>query len=86
LTPHPGVTDIAAFSLPDDQGIERPWVAVVVTEGFDQQALITQLRERYPELPPLSVAMVPDIARNTMGKVLRKELRERVATALARRG
>jgi acyl-CoA synthetase (AMP-forming)/AMP-acid ligase II len=86
LTPHPGVTDIAAFALPDEQGIERPWVAVVVTAGFDQQALITQLRDRYPELPPLSVAMVPDIARNTMGKVLRKELRERVAAALARRG
>lgn len=85
LTPHPGVTDIAAFSLPDAQGIERPWVAVVVTPEFNQQALVTQLRDILPTLPPLSVAIVPDIARNTMGKVMRKELRERIAAALANR-
>lgn len=85
LTPHPGVSDIAAFALPDEQGIERPWVAVVATAEFNQVALVTQLRERFPELPPLSVALVPAIARNTMGKVMRKELRERVAAALANR-
>lgn len=85
LTPHPGVTDIAAFSLPDEQGIERPWVAVVATPEFDQLALATQLREHFPQLPPLSVAIVPAIARNTMGKILRQELRERVAAALASR-
>jgi acyl-coenzyme A synthetase/AMP-(fatty) acid ligase len=86
LTPHPGMTDIAAFSLPDGQGIERPWVAVAVSAGFDQHALVARLRAHFPELPPLSVAVVPAIPRNAMGKVLRKELRERVAAALANPG
>lgn len=84
LTPHPGVSDIAAFSLPDAQGIERPWVAVVAMAGFDQQSLVARLRERFPSLPPLNVATAPAIPRNTMGKVLRQELRQRVAAALAR--
>ncbi|MES3003878.1 MAG: class I adenylate-forming enzyme family protein [Pseudomonadota bacterium] len=78
----PGIAEMAAFSI-GSEGNQRPWVAVVDTDEFNEEALHRQFAKSFPGLPKLSIARTRDIPRNEMGKVLRGELRSRVERALA---
>ncbi len=79
-----GVVDAAAFSVPDPQGIERPWIAVVRGEGFEEAVLINALADRWPALRRTRSAFIDKIPRNAMGKAERQRLKHIMVQALPR--
>jgi malonyl-CoA/methylmalonyl-CoA synthetase len=74
----PGVTECAALGLPDAQRGERVAVAVVRSDTrLDEAALAAWWRERLVHYQqPKSVLFVESLPKNSLGKVLRRELRE----------
>jgi acyl-CoA synthetase (AMP-forming)/AMP-acid ligase II len=80
----PGVLEAAAFSVPDAQGIEQPWIAVVRGEGFAERALIDALDARWPALRRTRIAFIDRIPRNAMGKPERQKLKAIINEALPR--
>lgn len=75
----PGVKECAVFGVPDERKGERV-VAVVVRSdpALDEDRLRGYLGERLVDYQrPRTIAFVDALPRNTMGKVLRRELRER---------
>jgi acyl-CoA synthetase (AMP-forming)/AMP-acid ligase II len=79
-----GVRDAAAFAVPDEAGLERPWIAVVRDEGFDSTRLAILLRSRWPALRDLKIASIDAIPRNDMVKVERQKLKRMVIDAQTR--
>ena len=77
----PGVADAAAFALPDEAGVDWPWITVVRGEGYDGAQLISTLQARWPALRTLQVAMIDAIPRNGMAKVERQTLKAMVRDA-----
>jgi acyl-CoA synthetase (AMP-forming)/AMP-acid ligase II len=77
-----GVRDAAAFAVPDEAGVERPWIAVVRGNGYDTLRLLAMLRARWLALTGINVILVKAIPRNAMAKVERQKLKQ---TALAMR-
>jgi|GEM_PF-204505 len=75
----PGVKDLAAFSVPDELGVESLWIAVTAGEGFSEDALRQRYVQRFPNRLEPSIALVGSIPRNAMSKVQRNQLREAVA-------
>lgn len=73
-----GVTDIAAFTLAHDGGVDAPWVAVVRGAGYDQAALEQAFKQAFPKLTAVKFAYADVIPRNQMGKIQRNVIRERV--------
>lgn len=77
-----GVTDCAAFAVPDPaDGFDRCWLAVVAAPSLDRDALADHLARR-PDLPPPRLAWIDEIPRNAMGKVERSKLRDLLLAAL----
>lgn len=77
----PGVLDCAAFAVPDEQGMDRCWLAVVTAPGFDRDSLAAHLAN-YPGLPEKRFAWTETIPRNAMGKVERDKLRDALLAVL----
>lgn len=77
-----GVKELAAFSVPDALGAESLWIAITVTEGFVQDDLLREFRERFPKHRAPNVVRVNEMPRNAMAKVQRNVLRDIVAKAL----
>jgi malonyl-CoA/methylmalonyl-CoA synthetase len=77
----PGVAECAALGLPDAQRGERVAIAVVRNDArLDEAALSAWWRERLVHYQqPRSVLFVESLPKNSLGKVLRRELRERFA-------
>ncbi len=71
-----GIRDAAAFSVPDEHGIEIPWVAVVRGDDYKPGELVARVRARWPGLTGLQVAVTREIPRNQMGKIDRLQLRQ----------
>jgi len=72
----PGVIDAGAFALPDANGVDQPWVAVVRASGFklaeaDLGKVLAPLG-----LPPVRIAWIDAIPRSPLGKVARQTLRQ----------
>ncbi len=80
----PGVQDVAAFSVPDSQGTEALWVAVVASEGYAEEELKRRYQERFPNRKAPSIALLAEIPRNGMAKVQRNQLRTMVMERLQR--
>ena len=78
----PGVKDVAAFSLENEDGAEGLWLAVVRGDAYVQDALISRYRDQF-KLPTPNFVDVDMIPRNGMGKVLRNVLRDSVQAYLA---
>lgn len=76
----PGVIDCAAFAVPDSDGLDLCWLAVVTEPGFDRDALAGHLA-RYRGLPPSRLAWIEEIPRNAMGKAQRDLLRKALMAA-----
>jgi acyl-CoA synthetase (AMP-forming)/AMP-acid ligase II len=86
LMSHPAVRDVAIIGIPDAIMGERVCAVVVrqTSEALTLQHLIDHLRSvrevasfKWPE----SLVLVDELPRNPVGKVLKRELRERYANA-----
>ena len=75
----PGVAECAVLGLPDAQRGERVAVAVVRTDQkLDEAAIAAWCRERLIHYQqPRSFLFVESLPRNSLGKILRRELREK---------
>ncbi|MEE1753203.1 fatty acyl-CoA synthetase [Streptomyces sp. SP18CS02] len=82
LYTHPAVAEAAVVGLPDDRWIEAI-TAVVVPRGPREEVteaeLIDHTRERLaPFKAPKHVVFVDELPRNASGKILKRELRDRL--------
>jgi long-chain acyl-CoA synthetase len=69
----PGVTEIAAFGVDDEEWGQRLEVAVV--GSVDERAVLDHARASLPPARrPKRVHVVDDLPRTSTGKVLRREL------------
>ncbi|MGM1016658.1 MAG: long-chain-fatty-acid--CoA ligase [Actinomycetota bacterium] len=81
LRSHPDVADAAVVSLPRGDGAEMVAAAVVVRDGavFEAEALRDYCRTRLAAYKvPRQVVAMDDLPRSLIGKVLRKDVRERI--------
>src|SRR5262249_58050037 len=78
----PGVRESAVLGVPDKRRGERVIAAVVrADEALSEQGLRAYLAERLVDYQrPASIVFVPELPRNVMGKVLRRELRDELTT------
>lgn len=72
----PGVVETAAFSIMDEDGWERCWIAVVVTDDFSEQAFAEALRRPIFAAEKISWLKLDRLPRNSMGKIERNALRD----------
>ncbi|MBC7436011.1 MAG: acyl--CoA ligase [Bdellovibrionales bacterium] len=82
LRGHPAVADVAVVGLPSEQWGETPAAFVVVRQGQTAQAgeLQEWANQRVGKTQRLSALhLVDDLPRSPIGKVLKRELRERLA-------
>ncbi|MGW0732033.1 acyl-CoA synthetase [Streptomyces sp. NPDC002851] len=89
LYTHPGVAEAAVIGLPHEKWIEAV-TAVVVPRGSSggvdvtEPELLAYARERLaPFKAPKRVVFVTELPRNASGKILKRELRDRFADAVA---
>lgn len=78
----PGVQDAAVVGLPSAQGGEEVTAGVVLEPGasFDEDAVREATRERLAAYKvPRRVYVLDDLPRSVIGKVLRREVRDRLA-------
>ena len=81
LRAHPDVEDAAVVALPRSDGSEMVAAAVVMTEAatFSAEALRDYCRTRLAAYKvPRRIDAVTDLPRSLIGKVLRKDVRERM--------
>lgn len=86
LEAHPDVASAAVVGLPRSSGGEEVAAAVVLRDGaaLDTDALRDFCRTRLtPYKVPRRIVLVDDLPRSLIGKVLRREVRERLLADLA---
>ncbi|WEP01068.1 long-chain-fatty-acid--CoA ligase (plasmid) [Streptomyces sp. FXJ1.172] len=86
LRAHPAVVDVAVVGVPDARWGETVRACVVTAPGSETtgRELLLFLRGRLADFKiPTSYEFLEALPRNPTGKVLRRELRERIATAAA---
>ena len=79
LDAHPEVEDVAVIAIPSEEWGETPLALVVLTEGSNSTSdtLKTWVNERLGKSQRVSgVVLRDDLPRSTIGKVLKRELRE----------
>lgn len=82
LRPYPGLTDVAAFAVPDDARGERVHVVVTVDEHCDIDGLRRFGRARLSaHKVPSGISVVPSIPLGPTGKVQRSRLAEQLGVA-----
>jgi malonyl-CoA/methylmalonyl-CoA synthetase len=76
----PGVRESAVIGVPDKKRGERVVAAVARSDaGLSERTLRTYLAERLVDYQrPADIVFVPSLPRNSMGKVLRRELRDQL--------
>jgi len=82
LYEHPAVVEAAVIGAPDPKWGEKVVAAVCVREGYEvtAAALIEHCRERIASYKkPRHVVFIDVLPRNASGKVLKRELRDRIA-------
>ena len=77
-----GVIDAAVCLIERQPGIEEVAMAVVADAGVDLRGLDQMLRTRLPIGHPTIFTTSRNIPRNRMGKILRKDLKTQILTAL----
>jgi acyl-CoA synthetase (AMP-forming)/AMP-acid ligase II len=83
LHSHPKIEEAAVIGVPDQQWGQEPRALVVLKQGetTTPEEIIEFCRERLAGFKrPRSVIFVDTLPRNQMGKVIKKELRERYGT------
>jgi acyl-coenzyme A synthetase/AMP-(fatty) acid ligase len=71
-----GIREAAAFSVPDENGVETPWIAVVRDADHRPGEVARAIKARWPLMAGLQVAAGREIPRNQMGKIDRLRLRQ----------
>lgn len=69
-----GVKDAAVFAIPNENGIDQPWLAIVRDEGFDIDEVGKVLEKEFYNLPDVQVMWVSSIPRDEERRVLRYQL------------
>ena len=82
LYEHPDVTDVAVIGLPDAERGERACAVVIPAPGaepFTMETMTAWCREHglMTQKIPEQLEIVSDLPRNSMGKVVKTELRAR---------
>ncbi len=80
LFEHPAVSEVAVIGVPHDKWIEAITAVVVLRDGGEatEPELIAHARENLAGYKvPKKVLFVDDLPRNTAGKILKRELRDR---------
>ncbi|CAL9359544.1 Long-chain-fatty-acid--CoA ligase [Streptomyces sp. enrichment culture] len=81
LYTHPAVAEAAVVGLPDERWIEAVTAIVVPRGEVTEKELIEHVRERLtPYKAPKRVMFVDELPRNASGKILKRELRDTLAT------
>jgi fatty-acyl-CoA synthase len=79
LYTHESVAEVAVIGLPDDRWIEAVTAVVVPRGEVTETQLIDHAREKLPHFKaPKRVVFVDELPRNASGKILKRELRERL--------
>ncbi|MET9603632.1 fatty acyl-CoA synthetase [Streptomyces sp. NPDC006512] len=82
LYTHPGVVEAAVIGLPDDKWIEAVTAVVVPRGQVTEAELMAHARERLAHFKaPKRVVFAESLPRNASGKILKRELRDRLAAA-----
>ncbi len=79
-----GIVEVSVIGVPDDRWVEVGKACVVRVAGSDltEQQIIQHCRERLARFKvPQTVEFIDEIPHNATGKVLKRELRARFATA-----
>ncbi|MFJ8668712.1 fatty acyl-CoA synthetase [Streptomyces sp. NPDC093600] len=80
LYTHPGVAEAAVVGLPDERWIEAVTAVVVPRGEVTEAELLDHARERLAHFKaPKRVVLVDELPRNASGKILKRELRDRLA-------
>lgn len=80
LYTHPGVAEAAVIGLPDARWIEAVTAVVVPRGDVTEAELMAYARERLAHFKaPKRVVLVDALPRNASGKILKRELRDRLA-------
>ncbi|MBN0043753.1 acyl-CoA synthetase [Streptomyces actuosus] len=81
LYTHQGVAEAAVIGLPDDKWIEAVTAVVVPRGQVTEAELVAHARDRLAAFKtPKRVVFVDALPRNASGKILKRELRERLGT------
>ncbi|WP_330237183.1 acyl-CoA synthetase [Streptomyces sp. NBC_00566] len=79
LYTHEAVAEAAVIGLPDERWIEAVTAVVVLRGEVTEDALIAHVREELPGFKaPKRVHFVAELPRNASGKILKRELRDRL--------
>ncbi|MGW7196325.1 acyl-CoA synthetase [Streptomyces chryseus] len=80
LYTHPGVAEAAVVGLPDARWIEAVTAVVVPRGEVSEAELLAHAREKLAHFKaPKRVVLVDALPRNASGKILKRELRDRLA-------
>jgi fatty-acyl-CoA synthase len=79
LYTHEAVAEVAVIGLPDERWIEAVTAVVVPRGDIDEAELIAHAREKLAHFKaPKRVVFVDELPRNASGKILKRELRDRL--------
>ncbi|MEV6420873.1 fatty acyl-CoA synthetase [Streptomyces sp. NPDC051662] len=80
LYTHPGVAETAVVGLPDDRWIEAVTAVVVPRGEVTEAELLAHAREKLAHFKaPKRIVFVAALPRNASGKILKRELRDRLS-------
>jgi len=70
----PGISEAVAFGVPSKTRGDLPFLAVVCDAAVDAQALLAHCRAKLGGRAPVRILQVDALPRNSLGKVLRRQL------------
>lgn len=86
LSAHPAVLEVVAFSVEHHKFQQVPCAALIAQEAVREQDLQRWGRERLGMRCPARILILDKLPRNAAGKVMRRELRDRLRKQLNGRG
>jgi len=82
LLAHPAVAEAVAFPVASGRHQHLPMASVILRYPVGGDELLTHCRQRLGARAPLAISIETSYPRNAMGKIVRRELAEKLATHL----